>query len=586
MQTDHVGRTALHEAAQSNSTSVVQILLDSSSNPAGGARLTAMTDDRECTALHYTTLRDCVGAAKLLVARGGSDVNHNSKVRHSPLLPDGGTALVWAARNNAGKVAAFLLDSGADVNATTAEGMTALHTASAHNNKDIVRLLLSRGANLALKDASGRTALDVAANNIIKAVLQQQQSQPQPKPSPLPRQRPPQPPPPPPPPSISSSAASNPKIQCRSFPFSELATATDHFSRVRFLGSGGFGKVHRGVLKSGTEVAVKSFESSRRGEDDKQFMAEIKTLAQFQHPHILQLMGVSTDGPALCLVYAFMSGGSLSSRLHTTSSKISSSSSSSSSLTWQHRLTISRDVADALAYLHVVAQKVHRDIKSDNILLDDNGVARVGDFGLVRDVRGMSSHTSHVIGTQGYMSPEYYRDGEVSHAMDVFAFGVVLLEILTGFAAFDPRLKPASLLSRVESELDAFIRNTSNNFTRYFAPEVSASASKGHLLKVTRIASLCVEPKPSSRPDMASVYLDLKEITKQSLSSSSSSPPPSSSPPAGKCVICMTEPATTAAVPCGHACMCRDDAARLLRESLPCPMCRAAVTRVMRVFPV
>lgn len=235
------------------------------------------------------------------------------------------------------------------------------------------------------------------------------------------------------------------------------------------LGTGAFGTVYYGEMANGRRVAVKKL-----ADVDNlmlQFENEIKTLSKYQHENLVPLLGFSCDTPNYCLVYEFMSNGSLFDRLqikNNDSNEILCGRESNyrnngnglieKSLSWQKRIEIAIDAAEGINFLHTskATPLIHRDIKSANILLDDNLVAKLGDFGLVKSKPNVSKSkllTSTVFGTSAYMAPEAFR-GDVSVKMDVFSFGVVLLELLTGLPPYDENRNGLDLVTYIEETVE------------------------------------------------------------------------------------------------------------------------------------
>lgn len=230
--------------------------------------------------------------------------------------------------------------------------------------------------------------------------------------------------------------------------YTVLSAATSNFNDNRRLGGGAWGTVYLGHINPNTRVAIKRLrETGVPGDPKEQFQNEIKTLSQLSHPNLLTLCGYSVDGPAPCLVYQFMQNGSLMDQL--------ASQDNNNHLKWKVRLRIAEGAAHGISHLHTALAKplVHRDIKSANILLDSNYVPKLGDFGLVRlGASGDHSHsialTTTVFGTSAYMAPEAFR-GDVSVKMDIFSYGVVLLELLTGLPPYDEDRDGCDLVSHV-----------------------------------------------------------------------------------------------------------------------------------------
>ncbi|ONK71333.1 uncharacterized protein A4U43_C04F7400 [Asparagus officinalis] len=214
-----------------------------------------------------------------------------------------------------------------------------------------------------------------------------------------------------------------------------LRNVTKNFSSDQELGRGGFGVVYKGELHDGTQIAVKRMESgvlSSKAFDE--FQAEIAVLSKVRHRNLVSLLGFSADGSEKLLVYEYMPKGALSKHLfHWKEANVDP-------LSWKRRLNIALDVARAMEYLHSLAHQsfIHRDLKSSNILLDDDYRAKVSDFGLVKLAPdGKNSVATRLAGTFGYLAPEYAVTGKVSTKIDVFSFGVVLIELITGMTALD-----------------------------------------------------------------------------------------------------------------------------------------------------
>jgi hypothetical protein len=210
------------------------------------------------------------------------------------------------------------------------------------------------------------------------------------------------------------------------FSYKDLYRATKGFCDERLLGVGGFGRVYRGVLPgSRTEVAVKKVShESRQGM--KEFVAEVVTIGQLRHRNLVQLLGYCRREGELMLVYDYMPNGSLDKFLHDQNRPV---------LSWSQRFRIIRGVASSIQHLQEDWERVvlHRDIKASNVLLDAEMNGRLGDFGLARLYdHGTDPHTTHVVGTMGYLAPEVGHTGRASKASDVFAFGVFMLEVTCG----------------------------------------------------------------------------------------------------------------------------------------------------------
>ncbi|KAH7685310.1 Non-specific serine/threonine protein kinase protein [Dioscorea alata] len=219
------------------------------------------------------------------------------------------------------------------------------------------------------------------------------------------------------------------------FKIRDLEKATSFFSHRNLIGRGGFGVVYKGILSDGTPVAVKQILDSNF-EGDEEFRNEVEIISNLRHRNLVPLRGCCiTDDPdhQRYLVYDLMPNGSLENHIFINSNK-------HPNLSWPQRKNIILDVAKGLAYLHYGVKPAiyHRDIKATNILLDEEMRARVADFGLARQSKEGQSHlTTRVAGTHGYLAPEYALYGQLTEKTDVYSFGIVILEIMTGKKAID-----------------------------------------------------------------------------------------------------------------------------------------------------
>ncbi|MED6204346.1 Proline-rich receptor-like protein kinase perk5 [Stylosanthes scabra] len=214
------------------------------------------------------------------------------------------------------------------------------------------------------------------------------------------------------------------------FTLEELSVATGGFSQENLLGQGGFGFVHKGVLPNGKEVAVKSLKATD-AQGDREFQAEVETISRVHHRHLVSLVGYSLSEQRKILVYEFVPNKTLESHLHGKGRPV---------MDWPTRLKIATGAAKGLAYLHEDCHPriIHRDIKTANILLENNFDAKVADFGLAKFTQDTNTHVStRVMGTFGYLAPEYASSGKLTEKSDVFSFGVMLLELITGRPPLD-----------------------------------------------------------------------------------------------------------------------------------------------------
>ncbi|XP_021741524.1 proline-rich receptor-like protein kinase PERK1 [Chenopodium quinoa] len=210
-----------------------------------------------------------------------------------------------------------------------------------------------------------------------------------------------------------------------SFSYEELSVATDGFASKNLLGQGGFGYVHKGILPNGKIVAVKSLKADS-GQGEREFQAEVETISRVHHKHLVSLVGYCVTGPQKLLVYEFLPNKTMEFHLHGKGQPV---------MDWPTRLKIAIGSAKGLAYLHEDCHPkiIHRDIKAANILLDFKFEALVADFGLAKFTSDANTHVStRVMGTFGYLAPEYANSGKLTEKSDVFSFGVLLLELITG----------------------------------------------------------------------------------------------------------------------------------------------------------
>ncbi|KAL0437313.1 UNVERIFIED_CONTAM: Receptor-like serine/threonine-protein kinase ALE2 [Sesamum radiatum] len=232
-------------------------------------------------------------------------------------------------------------------------------------------------------------------------------------------------------------------LSVKTFTLVELEKATDKFSPTKVLGEGGFGRVYHGILDDGTEVAVKLLTRDNQN-GDREFIAEIEMLSRLHHRNLVKLIGICIEGRTRCLVYELVPNGSVESHLH-------GADRSKGPLDWDARLKIALGAARGLAYLHEDSNPrvIHRDFKASNVLLEDDFTPKVSDFGLAREATEGSHHIStRVMGTfvfhfpMLYVAPEYAMTGHLLVKSDVYSYGVVLLELLSGRKPVDMSQSP------------------------------------------------------------------------------------------------------------------------------------------------
>ncbi|XP_036152951.1 interleukin-1 receptor-associated kinase 4 isoform X5 [Myotis myotis] len=266
------------------------------------------------------------------------------------------------------------------------------------------------------------------------------------------------------------------------------------------MGEGGFGVVYKGYVHNRT-VAVKRLAAVvdiSTEELKQQFDQEIKVMARCQHENLVELLGFSSDGDDLCLVYVYMPNGSLLDRL--------SCLDDTPPLSWHMRCRISQGAANGISFLHENHQ-IHRDIKSANILLDGDFTAKISDFGLARASEKFSQTvmTSRIVGTTAYMAPEALR-GEITPKSDIYSFGVVLLEIITGLPAVDEHREPQLLLDIKEEIEDE--EKTIEDYVDKKMNDIDFTSIE----TMYSVASQCLNEKKNKRPDIKMVQQLLQEM--------------------------------------------------------------------------
>ncbi|KAL6010831.1 hypothetical protein ACLOJK_001273 [Asimina triloba] len=296
-------------------------------------------------------------------------------------------------------------------------------------------------------------------------------------------------------------------VDTQLFSYKELQEATNNFDSSKELGDGGFGTVYRGKLKDGRAVAVKRlFENNYKRAE--QFKNEIEILSRLRHPNLVTLYGCcSRHSRELLLVYEYVPNGTIADHLHGDFAK-------PGVLGWPTRLGIALEVSDALAYLHKV-EIIHRDVKTNNILLDKSFHVKVADFGLSRlfplDVTHVSTAPQ---GTPGYVDPEYHRCYQLTYKSDVYSFGVVLIELISSMPAVDitrhhNEINLASLaINKIRSDSLHELVDPTLGFNSDFAVRKMIAA-------VAELAFRCLQEEKEARPTMEEVSAVLREVETQ-----------------------------------------------------------------------
>ncbi|KAL7125114.1 hypothetical protein ABFS83_14G094000 [Erythranthe nasuta] len=287
--------------------------------------------------------------------------------------------------------------------------------------------------------------------------------------------------------------------QLKRFSLRELQVASDNFSNKNILGRGGFGKVYKGRLADGTLVAVKRLKEERTQGGELQFQTEVEMISMAVHRNLLRLRGFCMTPTERVLVYPYMANGSVASCLRDRPE-------SQPPLDWPIRKRIALGSARGLAYLHDHCDPkiIHRDVKAANILLDEDFEAVVGDFGLAKLMDYKDTHvTTAVRGTIGHIAPEYLSTGKSSEKTDVFGYGVMLLELITGQRAFD--------LARLANDDDVMLLDWVKGLLKEKKLETLVDADlQGNYIdeeveQLIQVALLCTQGSPTERPKMSEV---------------------------------------------------------------------------------
>lgn len=288
-----------------------------------------------------------------------------------------------------------------------------------------------------------------------------------------------------------------PEQPCRCFSFLELQSATCNFHEKWCVGRGGFGKVYKGVIFNGPTYYIHAIKRLHSMSDQGalEFWVEVKMLSRLRHCNLVSLIGYCNDRKEMALVYEYMGHGTLSDHLHR----------KRTFLTWSQRLRICIGAARGLDYLHTgtgtLHGVIHRDVKSSNILLDRNYAAKISDFGLAKIGPINQTRTyvdTGVKGTFGYMDPNYFYTGKLTRKSDVYAFGVVLLEVMCGRPAVD---------SSLDVDLVTWAQDCikQRKLVQIIDSSLRDHISKRSLKEFSRIASRCLVIYPERRPTMSEV---------------------------------------------------------------------------------
>ncbi|KAB1225109.1 hypothetical protein CJ030_MR1G017986 [Morella rubra] len=302
----------------------------------------------------------------------------------------------------------------------------------------------------------------------------------------------------------------------RVFSYKELRYATNDFSRLLKIGEGGFGSVYKGSIKpaegEGDPVVVAIKKLNKDGlQGHKQWVAEVQFLGVVEHPNLVKLVGYcAMDGERgiqRLLIYEYMENKSLDDHIFNKAYP---------ALPWETRLQIVLGAAQGLAYLHdgLEVQVIYRDFKASNVLLDENFKPKLSDFGLAREgpVAGRTHVSTAVVGTYGYAAPDYIETGHLTNKSDVWSFGVVLYEILTGRRSLE-RYRP-----KAEQKLLEWVKQfpaNSKKFSLLMDPRLENQYSRSAARKIAKLADNCLLKSAKDRPTMSQVVERLKQIIQQ-----------------------------------------------------------------------
>nr|GEX99421.1 probable leucine-rich repeat receptor-like protein kinase At5g49770 [Tanacetum cinerariifolium] len=287
----------------------------------------------------------------------------------------------------------------------------------------------------------------------------------------------------------------------RACSFEELKRCSNYFSEENIIGSGGYGQVYKGTLNTGQVVAIKrAQQGSLQG--SYEFKTEIELLSRIHHKNVVALVGFCYEQGEQMLVYEFISNGTLKDNL---------TGKAGMKLDWMKRLKVALDSANGLTYLHELANPpiIHRDVKSNNILLDDHLNAKVADFGLSKLLGDESKGyvSTQVKGTLGYMDPEYYMTQQLTEKSDVYSFGIVLLEMLTSRS---PIQKGKFIVREVKEAIDK--SGDPNGLSNIIDPSLGSYKTLGGLTKFVNLAMRCVQDSGADRPKMGEVVREIESI--------------------------------------------------------------------------
>ncbi|XP_031131499.1 G-type lectin S-receptor-like serine/threonine-protein kinase At4g27290 [Ipomoea triloba] len=300
-----------------------------------------------------------------------------------------------------------------------------------------------------------------------------------------------------------SSLVGKGDIELLQFSLERITDATNNFDEANKLGEGGFGPVYKGFLSEFGMVAIKRL-SKRSSQGLEEFMNELKLIAKLQHKYLVSLLGCCTEDDEKILIYEYLPKRSLDKFLFDASEK--------ESLDWKTRYQIIEGIAQGILYLHKYSRLkvIHRDLKASNILLDEVMKPKISDFGMAR-IFGLDqthANTNHVVGTYGYIPPEYVLHGQFSEKSDVFSFGVLLLEIISG--------RKNSEFSQIELSITllgwAWDNWKEGRALEFVDPAIRKTCDSPKAIRCIEVGLLCVQPIPTDRPTMSDAVVMLSNL--------------------------------------------------------------------------
>ncbi|KAL8172469.1 hypothetical protein V2J09_024273 [Rumex salicifolius] len=276
----------------------------------------------------------------------------------------------------------------------------------------------------------------------------------------------------------------------------ELEVATNGLADENVIGEGGYGIVYSGILGDNTRVAVKNL-LNNRGQAEKEFKVEVEAIGRVRHKNLVRLLGYCVEGAYRMLVYEYVDNGNLDQWLHGDVGEVSP-------LTWDIRMNIILGTAKGLAYLHegLEPKVVHRDVKSSNILIDSNWNAKLSDFGLAKLLCSDRSYvTTRVMGTFGYVAPEYACTGMLTEKSDVYSFGILIMELISGRSPVDYSRPPGEV--NLVDWLKSMVSNRRSE--EVVDPKLPEKPASKALKRVLLVSLRCVDPDAQKRPKMGHI---------------------------------------------------------------------------------